>query len=98
LQGPSIDLVLRAVDYGGTLLESVRLVLLIVEGPQEGENDFVEFPSVEAAVAYAREVSDDPRCQLEGIEDLGGRLIVGYDHLRDLCREAAPAPPQRKYG
>jgi hypothetical protein len=72
-------------------------VLLIMDGSQEGENDFVEFPSVEAAVAYAREVWGDPHVQLEGIEDLNGRLIVSYAHLRDLCREP-PSMPERRYG
>jgi len=55
--------------FGGYELQPVRLVLLIVDGPQEGENDFVEFPSIDYAVAYARENCADPRYQLEGIED-----------------------------
>ena len=78
-------------------MSPVRLVLLIVDGPQEGENEFVEFPSIEAAVAYAREVCSDDRYQLEGIEDEGGRLIVTYDHLNDLCTEPPPMP-ERRYG
>ena len=80
-------------------MQPVRLVLLIVDGPQEGENDFVEFPSIDYAVAYARENCADPRYQLEGIEDENGRLIVTYDHLRELCREPPPpAMPERRYG
>ena len=72
-------------------------MLLIVDGPQEGENDFVEFPSIEAAVAYGRELNGESRYQLEGIEDLSGRLIVSYDHLQDLCSEPPPMP-ERRYG
>ena len=75
----------------------VRLVLLIVDGPQEGENEFVEFPSVEAAVAYGREIQGDRRFQLDSIEDSNGKLLVGYDHLNDLCREAPPEMPTRRY-
>lgn len=71
--------------------------MLIVDGPQEGENDFVEFPSVEHAVAYGRELYDDPRLQLEGIEDASGKLLVSYDHLNDLCSEPPPMP-ERRYG
>ena len=82
----------------GWELQPVRLVLLIVDGPQEGENDFVEFPSLDYALAYARENSGDPRYQLEGIEDESGRLIVTYDHLQDLCREPPPRMPERRYG
>lgn len=69
----------------------------MVDGPQQGENDFVEFPSIEAAVAYGREIHGDPRLQLEGIEDLKGKLIVSYDHLNDLCSEPPPMP-ERRYG
>lgn len=69
----------------------------MVDGPQQGENDFVEFPSIEAAVAYGREIHGDPRLQLEGIEDLKGKLIVSYDHLNDLCSEPPPMP-KRRYG
>jgi hypothetical protein len=72
--------------------------LLIVDGPRDGENDFVEFPSIEAAVAYAREVRQEPRYQLDGIEDSAtGKLIVTYGHLQDLCREQPPEP-ERRYG
>jgi len=72
-------------------------VLLIVDGPQEGENDFVEFPSIGSAVAYAREIFGESRYQLDGIEDENGKLIVTYDHLNDLCREP-PEVPERRYG
>ena len=75
----------------------VRLVILMVDGPQEGENDFAEFPSVEDAVAYGREIYGDPRVQLEGIEDSRGKLIVSYDHLNELCSEPPPMP-ERRYG
>lgn len=72
-------------------------MLLIVDGPQEGENDFVEFPSIDYAIAYARETCGDPRYQLEGIEDADGRLLITFDHLNDLCREPEPVR-ERKYG
>ena len=80
-------------------MQPVRLVLLIVDGPQEGENDFVEFPSIDYAIAYARENAGDPRYQLDGIEDEEGRLIVSYDHLRELCgTPPLAAMPERRYG
>ena len=78
-------------------MQPVRLVLLMLDGPQEGENDFVEFPSIEAAIAYGRDLCGDPRCQLEGIEDPSGRLLVGFDHLNDLC-SAPESMLARKYG
>ncbi len=71
-------------------------MLLLVNGPREGENDFLEFPSVEDAVAYGRELIDEPRFQLDGIEDSAGRPLIGYDQLHDLCR--LPPEPQRRYG
>jgi hypothetical protein len=74
----------------------VRLVLLLLQGPREGENDFLEFPSIDDAVGYARELSGQARFQLEGIEDERGLSIICYDHLRDLCR--APSERGRKYG
>lgn len=82
----------------GDSLQPVRLVLLIVDGPQQGENEFVELPSIDAAIAYGREVHGDPRFQLDAIEDLNGKLLVGYDHLNDLCSEPPPAMPERRYG
>jgi hypothetical protein len=78
-------------------LQPVRLVLLLLVGPREGENDFLEFPSVEDAVAYGRELQGEPRFQLEGIEDASGKTLVGYDDLRDRCRLPHPWP-QRKVG
>jgi len=78
-------------------LEAVRLVLLLLGGSREGENDFLEFPSVEEAVIYGRELYGSPRLQLEAIEELNGRTLIDYDYLNDLCR-----PPQsieqRRYG
>jgi hypothetical protein len=72
----------------GIALQPVRLVLLLLVGPREGENDFLEFPSVEEAVAYARELYGERRFQLEGIEDRSGRSVVCYDDLHDRCRTA----------
>ena len=66
----------------------VRLVLLLLDGSREGENDFLEFPSIEEAVAYGRELYGEPRFQLDGIEDLSGRSLIAYDELHDLCRPA----------
>lgn len=74
---------------------AVRLVLLLIGGPREGENDFLEFPSVEEAVAYGRELCGEPRFQLEAIEDLDGRCLISYDHLNELC--GSPIA-QRRYG
>ena len=82
---------------GGKRLQPVRLVLLLLTGPREGENDFLEFPSIDAAVSYGRELYGGSRFQLEAIEDSHGKAIIAYDHLNDLCR--APAPfPQRRFG
>jgi hypothetical protein len=78
-------------------LQPVRLVLLVLSGSREGENDFLEFPSIEQAIAYGRELYGEPRFQIDGIEDLNGRLIVGYDLLNDLCSRPEPLP-QRRYG
>ena len=86
----------RPIDEVGGELQAVRLVLLIVDGPQEGENDFIEFPSIGSTIAYGREVYGDARLQLDGIEDLGGKLIVGFDHLNELC--SVPSVPERRYG
>ena len=54
----------------------VRLVLLLLDGSREGENDFLEFPSIEDAVSYGRELFGGRRFQLEGIEDTNGKSIV----------------------
>ena len=75
----------------------VRLVLLVLEGPREGENDFLEFPSIEDAVSYGRELYGGRRFQLDAIEDARGKSIIAYDYLNDLC--GAPPPlPERRYG
>ena len=77
--------------------QAVRLVLFLLIGPREGENDFLEFPSVEAAVSYGREIFGSSRFQLDGIEDASGRQLIGYDHLNDLCRPRV-AMMQRRAG
>ena len=76
-------------------MQPVRLVLLLLTGPRQGENDFLEFPSIEEAVLYGRELCGEPRFQLEGIEDAKGRSIVAYDYLNELCRLPMQ---QRRYG
>jgi hypothetical protein len=81
----------------GNRLQPVRLVLLLMDGPRKGENDFLEFPSIAAAVAYGRELCGQSRFQLEGIEEVSGKSLIAYDHLNHLCR-SPQAPPQRKYG
>jgi hypothetical protein len=78
-------------------LQPVRLVLLLLDGPREGENDLLEFPSIDEAVAYGRELYGGLRFQLEAIEDANGKSLIAYDHLNDLCR-APLAQPQRRYG
>lgn len=78
-------------------MQPVRLVLLVLSGSREGENDFLEFPSVEEAVIYGRELYGSPRLQLEAIEELNGRTLIGFDYLNDLCRPAE-AVPERRYG
>ena len=78
-------------------MQPVRLVLLLLTGPREGENDFLEFPSIEDAVSYGRELYGGPRFQLDAIEDQHGRPLISFDHLNELCRHV-PAVTQRKYG
>lgn len=78
-------------------MKPVRLVLLVLTGPREGENDFLEFPSIEEAVGYGRELYGSPRLQLEAIENPDGRILVAYDYLDWLCRSADDAR-QLKYG
>jgi len=75
----------------------VRLVLLLLDGSREGENDFLEFPSIEDAVSYGRELYGGRRFQLEGIEDASGKSIIAYDQLNDLCGTPPPIP-ERRYG
>lgn len=75
----------RAAQVGETAMRPVRLILLLLVGPRQGENDVLEFASVEDAVAYGRQLFGDPQVQLEGIEDANGKSVVGYDFLNDLC-------------
>jgi len=72
-------------------------VLLLLTGPREGENDFLEFPSIDEAVAYGRDLWRGGRFQLEGVEDANGKSLISYDHLNDLCCSPQPMP-QRRYG
>ena len=81
----------------GIALQPVRLVLLVLTGSREGENDFLEFPSLEEAIAYGRELYGEARFQIDGIEDSSGRQLIAYDHLHELCGTPA-AFPQRRYG
>jgi hypothetical protein len=89
--------VAREADGEGNALQPVRLVLLLIDGPRRGENDFLEFPSIDAAVAHGRELYGQSRFQLEGIEEVSGRSLIAYDHLNHLCRSQL-AMPQRRYG
>ena len=84
-------------DWGGDALQPVRLVLLLIAGPRAGENDFLEFPSVEEAIAYGRELYGSTRLQLEAVEDLRGRSLIAYDYLNDLCRPTQ-SMARRRYG
>jgi hypothetical protein len=34
---------------------------------------------------------------LEATEDSGGKAVISYDYLNDLCRTAHPTP-ERRYG
>ena len=78
-------------------MQPVRLVLLLLTGSRAGENDFLEFPSIEEAVAYGRELYGSPRLQLDAIEDLNGKSLIAYDWLNDLCRPSQQMA-QRRYG
>ena len=78
-------------------MQPVRLVLLLLSGSREGENDFLEFATVEEAVIYGRELYGSPRHQLEAIEELNGRTLIDYDYLNQLCRPPEAAPELR-YG
>jgi hypothetical protein len=71
-------------------VQPVRLVLLLLTGPRQGENDFLDFSSIDEAVAYGRELRGEPRFQLEGIEDVSGRSLVGYDDLNERCVMSEP--------
>ena len=83
--------------WGEDALQPVRLVLLVLDGSREGENDFLEFPSIEEAVLYGRELYGSRRLQLDSIEDVSGRTLIAYDYLNDLCRPRHEAQ-QRRYG
>lgn len=85
-----------AARDGESAAPPVWLVLLLLAGPREGENDVLEFASVEDAVAYSRQIFNDPQFQLEGIEDANGKSVVGYDFLNDLC--SAPPTRRRRHG
>lgn len=78
-------------------MQPVRLVLLVLSGSRAGENDFLEFATVEEAVIYGRELYGSSRLQLESIEELNGRTLIGFDYLNDLCRPPQ-AMPERRYG
>ena len=78
-------------------MQPVRLVLLVVSGSRAGENDFLEFATAEEAVIYGRELYGSSRLQLEAIEELNGRTLIGFDYLNDLCRPPQ-AMPERRYG
>ena len=76
-------------------MQPVRLVLLQLIGPREGENDFVEFSSLEEALAYGRQIHGEPKFQLDGIEDGSGRSVMAYDELNERCRSAYAVPLRR---
>ena len=78
-------------------MQPVRLVLLVLGGPRQGENDFIDFPSIDDAVAYGRQIQGDPQFQLEEIEDLEGRMLVCYEDLKDRCSMSDPWQ-QRRFG
>ena len=82
---------------GRVAVQPVRLVLLLLGGARAGENDFLDFPSIEDAISYGLRVYDDRRFQLEGIEDARGNSLVGYDHLNDVCC-SLHSVGQRRYG
>ena len=83
--------------YGGGTVRSVRLVLLLLVGPREGENDFLEFASVQDAVAFGRLLYGEPQFQLEGIEDDNGKSLLDYDYLNHLCG-ALHSMPECRHG
>jgi len=97
MAGANVRLMAAGALGEGNALQPVRLVLLVLTGSREGENDFLEFPSIEEAIAYGREIHGEPRFQVDGIEDGNGRPLIAYDHLHELCR-ARPAMPERRYG
>jgi len=96
IAGATVRLAAMALGEGNAL-QPVRLVLLVLTGSREGENDFLEFPSIEEAIAYGRELYGEPRFQIDGIEDSNGRPLIAFDHLHELCR-APSSMPARRYG
>ncbi|MEO7365538.1 MAG: hypothetical protein ABIW03_04385 [Sphingomicrobium sp.] len=70
---------------------------MLLAGPRHGENDFLEFPTVDEAIAFGRELYGEPRFQLDGIEDGRGKTLMACDQLNDLCRLPV-ATPNRQYG
>lgn len=86
-----------AEGIGGNGLQPVLLVLLVLGGPRQGENDFLEFPSIDEAVAYGREMQSGDGFQLEAIEDANGKILVCFDDLNDRCR-MPDAWPERRFG
>ena len=78
-------------------MQPVRLVLLLLAGPRQGENDFLEFPTMAEAIDFGRELYGEPRFQLDGIEDGLGKTLMACDHLNDLCRLPVTTP-NRRYG
>lgn len=90
----------KGID-GGIEVQPVRLVLLLLAGPRAGDNDFLEFPAIEDAIAFGRELYAEPRFQLDAIEDANGKTIMAFDQLNELCSSPQPSPhsmPQRRYG
>ena len=79
-------------------MQPVRLVLLQLIGARQGENDFVEFSSIDEALAYGRQIHGEPKFQLEGIEDSAGRSLMAYDELNELCRSSYPPQRMRAVG
>lgn len=76
-------------------MQPVRLVLLLLAGPREGENDFVEFSSIEDAISYGAQVQGGGRFQIEAVEDAFGRSIIAYDELNERCGVAAGVQSRR---
>jgi hypothetical protein len=69
--------------------------LLLLAGPREGENDFVEFPSINDAISYGAQVQGDRRFQLDALEDPSGLPMMAYDELNERCRDALNPPIRR---
>lgn len=67
-------------------------MLLLLAGSRQGENDFLEFATIDDALAYGRELYGEPRFQLEGIESNSGKSLMAYDELNERCRPAQQWP------